>query len=120
MAGFEEASSAILQGAIVLAWNLLCTIVALWLVDRTGRRPLLLVGTLGMAFGLLVLGLLFQLKAAGSTFLLAMFPCIGFHAISLAPLGWLIMAVVLLSCVLVTIITFSHHECHGLHVIFPW
>ncbi|SCV70346.1 BQ2448_1740 [Microbotryum intermedium] len=44
---------------IVAITNFLCTIIALRLIDRLGRRPLLLRTLLGMSVGMLVLGISF-------------------------------------------------------------
>src|SRR5213594_2187468 len=56
-AGFNSASGAILATAGVGVVNVGMTIIAMFLVDRAGRRPLLLVGIAGMIVTLGVLGL---------------------------------------------------------------
>jgi MFS family permease len=56
-AGFASASSAILASVGIGAVNVVFTIVAMYLIDRVGRRPLLLVSLAGMILGLAVLGL---------------------------------------------------------------
>lgn len=91
-AGFELASDAIWQSVIMTVWNLCCTVLSLWLVDRLGRRPLLIGGCLGMVVGQLCLGLAFHYNWGGSFVLAAMFLCVGAYVLSLAPLAWLIMA----------------------------
>lgn len=88
-AGFANASSAIGASIIVNIWNLICTVLAFWLIDRAGRRPLFLLGTAGMATGLFLLGSLFHVRSTGIPVVLVMILCIGFYAISLAPLTWL-------------------------------
>jgi MFS family permease len=58
-AGFENASAAILA-AVGLGVVMLCShIAAIFLVDRVGRRPLLLVGIAGQIVGLTALGAAF-------------------------------------------------------------
>jgi sugar porter (SP) family MFS transporter len=47
-AGFSSLSSD-LQSIVIGATNLLATIVAMTLIDRSGRKPLLLIGSVGMA-----------------------------------------------------------------------
>ena len=58
-AGFESAAVDILATAGLGATMVLMTIVAMQVVDRVGRRPLLLIGLAGMAVSLGVLGLAF-------------------------------------------------------------
>lgn len=76
--------------------NVLLTFVALLLVDRVGRRPLLLVGTGGMAVMLGILGLGFFLPGLsgviGYITLGSMFLYVGFFAISLGPVFWLMIS----------------------------
>lgn len=91
-AGFERASDAILQSIIVNVWNLACTVIAFWLVDRLGRRPLLITGCSGMALGLSLMGVFFHYDVKGFSIVLVMFLCVGSYVISLAPLAWLIMS----------------------------
>lgn len=91
-AGFHSPSAAILQTVIVMAWSFLWTLVAFWLVDRVGRRPLLLVGSLGMGVGMLLMGLFFQLRISGVYVVAIMMLSMAFYVTSLAPLTWLIMA----------------------------
>src|SRR5215831_19272720 len=61
-AGFSSASGAILATAGVGVVNVGMTIIAMFLVDRAGRRPLLLVGIAGMIVTLGVLGLSFRIS----------------------------------------------------------
>ena len=60
-AGMSSTSVAILASVGVGAVNVVLTVVAMQLVDRVGRRPLLLTSLGGMAFALTVLGVAFQL-----------------------------------------------------------
>lgn len=91
-AGFHRAQDALMQTIFLNIWNLLCTLLALWLVDRVGRRPLLLTGTAGMAIGFVVMGMVFHFGLSGGYVLLIMLACVGTYAISLGPLPWLIMS----------------------------
>ena len=68
------------------------TILAVYIVDRVGRRPLLLIGPIGMIVSLGLLGVVFSLgppRAAGllATICLALY--IASFAISLGPIFWL-------------------------------
>jgi len=92
MAGFEHAQGALMQTIILNLWNLACTFIAFWLVDRAGRRPLLLGGTAGMTCGFVLLGTVFYFGMTGWYVLLVMLICVGSYAVSLGPLAWLIMS----------------------------
>ncbi len=97
MAGFKSASAAISATVSVGVINVLMTIVAIWLVDKIGRKPLLYVGLSGMIIGLITLGFSFsnfvtdpgilKLLSAGSLLLY-----IASFAISLGPVCWLIIS----------------------------
>jgi len=91
-AGFVHASDAILQSVMLAAWLVVCTIFAFWLVERMGRRRLLIMGALAMAVGMICISLFFYFKMSGIFLLFMMFISIGAYSISLAPLTWLIMA----------------------------
>ena len=91
-AGFSQASKAILVSLVMGGWNLICTLVAIWLVDRVGRKPLLLVGSAGMAIGLVAMGIFFHFHLTGPIVPLTMMFAVAFYAMSLAPVSWLIMA----------------------------
>ncbi|MGH9529774.1 MAG: sugar porter family MFS transporter [Terriglobales bacterium] len=91
-AGFPKASEAIRITMIVGCWNLLCTLVAIWLVDRAGRRPLLLFGTLGMAVGLIVMGIFFELHITGVLVPCVLMFAVAAYSMSIAPVTWLIMS----------------------------
>jgi SP family arabinose:H+ symporter-like MFS transporter len=91
-AGFPKASEAIRVTMIVGIWNLVCTVVAVWLVDRVGRRPLLLFGTLGMAAGLIVMGVFFQFHVTGKLVPFVLMVAVAAYVMSIAPVAWLIMS----------------------------
>jgi sugar porter (SP) family MFS transporter len=91
-AGYIDPSDAILHNVIMSVWYVICTVVALATVDRIGRKPLLLIGTAGMAIGMVILGALFYWRTTGFYVVLTMFLVMGAYLISLAPLAWLIMS----------------------------
>jgi len=91
-AGFKSASDAIFQTVLLNVWDVFCTILAMWLVERLGRRPLLLIGITGMGCSLTLVGFFFARHATGEIVVAVMMLCIGFYIISLAPLAWLIMS----------------------------
>lgn len=72
-------------------WMIACTALAFWLVDRLGRRPLLLTGCCGMAGGLAALAIFMDLGWKIPA-VIAVFIAVGSFVSTLAPLAWLIMA----------------------------
>lgn len=93
-AGFQAAQTALFATILVGTVNVLITIISLWLIDRIGRRPLLVGGLIGMAAALIVLGVsfLWQTEAAGYTAVVAMLCFVAFFAVSLGPVAWLIIS----------------------------
>jgi len=95
-AGISSASSAILATAGVGVVNVAMTLVAIWLIDKVGRRALLLSGLLGMAVCLVLLGLAFALESSSSALgwltLLSLAAYVGFFAIGLGPVFWLLIS----------------------------
>lgn len=57
--------SSLLQTIIVGAVNLAFTVVAILTVDKYGRKPLMIIGSLGMAVSMILLGFTFFLGQAG-------------------------------------------------------
>jgi SP family arabinose:H+ symporter-like MFS transporter len=72
--------------------NLLFTGVAIGLVDKAGRRPLLLVGTAVQVISLGLVGWLFQRHVGGTPLLIAIMAFIAAFAMALGPIGWLFCA----------------------------
>jgi sugar porter (SP) family MFS transporter len=95
-AGFSSASVAILASVGVGIVNVVFTLVAMQLIDRVGRRPLLLVSLAGMALSLIVLGLAFSLpQLSGSKGWIAvasLMAYVGSFAVGLGPVFWLILS----------------------------
>jgi MFS transporter, SP family, xylose:H+ symportor len=72
--------------------NVLFTFVALFTVDRFGRRLLLLTGALGLSVIYAVLGLLYHVHIRGTPMLLLVLAAIACYAMSLAPVTWVVIA----------------------------
>jgi MFS transporter, SP family, galactose:H+ symporter len=96
IAGLKSNSVAILATAGVGVVNVLMTVVALWLLDRAGRRALLLWGIVGMVICLGVLGFAFvspnltQVLAPVAVVSVMMY--VACFAISLGPVFWLMIS----------------------------
>jgi SP family galactose:H+ symporter-like MFS transporter len=92
MSGFPSDKAAILAAAIIGIANVLVTIVSIMLVDRLGRRFLLLLGTLGMAVALTLVGIAFHTKSASSVVFYEVIGYIVFFGIGLGPVVWLLIS----------------------------
>src|SRR5207244_7206229 len=93
-AGFASASGAILATAGVGVVNFGMTIVAMLLVDRAGRRPLLLVGIAGMIVTLAVLAMSFRIHSSSLAWIavICLMGYVASFAISLGPIFWLLIS----------------------------
>ena len=91
-AGFKSASGAILATSVVGVVNVLGTVVAILLLDRVGRRPLLLIGSVGMAVALAAMGIIFLIGPTkiGVLILIALLVYIVSFAIGMGPVFWLL------------------------------
>jgi SP family arabinose:H+ symporter-like MFS transporter len=87
------ADSAFLQTVLIGVINTLFTFVALWLIDRAGRKTLLLWGVSGMIICLLGTGLCFHYNLTqGPWLLLFILGYIACFASSLGPIPWVLMS----------------------------
>jgi SP family galactose:H+ symporter-like MFS transporter len=95
-AGISSASSAILATAGVGVVNVAMTVVAIRLIDKVGRRALLMSGLIGMAVCLVLLGLGFALESSSASLgwltALSLAAYVGFFAIGLGPVFWLLIS----------------------------
>ncbi len=90
-------NAALLANVVNGAVNVGMTVVAIWLLDKAGRRPLLLSGTAGMAVGMAIVGCSF---IGGSTLhgglaivaIAGLLIYTGSFAIGLGPVFWLLIA----------------------------
>jgi MFS transporter, SP family, arabinose:H+ symporter len=81
------------QAVLVGLVNLGMTFVAIWLVDRIGRKPLLIAGTTGMAISLFVISWAFgQPEMNASLVLMAIIGFVASFAVSLGPVMWVLLS----------------------------
>ncbi|KAI1320553.1 myo-inositol transporter [Mortierella claussenii] len=66
MAGFPNSKSATLFSLLIAGTNMVMTMIAIKIIDRVGRRKILLITMIGMITGLIVLGIAF-IKIVGFT-----------------------------------------------------
>ena len=94
--GFTEGGAIAATALGVGVVNVGFTILAVRIIDRAGRRPLLIIGLIGMVVSLVLLGVVFSLgSTSGAAGLLATI-CLGLYiasfAISLGPVFWLMIS----------------------------
>ena len=80
------------QQILLAAVNFLFTFIAMYLVDRLGRKPLIMIGAFGMLAGFLMLGLTLKTGNVGILSLLGVLIFIGSFAMSMGPIVWVILA----------------------------
>jgi SP family galactose:H+ symporter-like MFS transporter len=95
-AGFKTAGFSILATVGVGLVNVAFTLLAIRLIDRVGRRPLLLGGVAGQIVGLVILGLAFQLhqlaRFIGYIAVASLAIYVASFAIGLGPVFWLMIS----------------------------
>jgi sugar porter (SP) family MFS transporter len=97
LAGIGSDKNAIFATLLVAVTNVLATVIALVLVDRVGRKPLLYAGLGGMTVALLVLSLSFHKQAAlGHSMGVIATACLMFfitcYAFSIGPIAWILVS----------------------------
>ena len=85
-------NAALLQTVIVGAVNLSFTVIAIWTVDRLGRRPLMMIGSAGMGISLAALGLAAYLGRTELWILVFILSYIACFALSVGPVTWVILS----------------------------
>ena len=84
--------AALLQQIVVGAVNLSFTTLAIFTVDKFGRRPLMIIGALLMAVSMLILGSTFYAHAVGIGSLICMLVYTAGFAMSWGPVCWVLLA----------------------------
>ena len=83
---------ALLQTIVVGSVNLFFTVIAIWTVDRIGRKPLMVIGAAGMGLSLAAIGLAATFKMVNAWLLIFMLGYIACFAISVGPVTWVILS----------------------------
>ena len=68
------------------------TFVAIYTVDRFGRRPLMLLGSAGLAVSYLVLGTSYRFGLRGWPVLVSVIAAVACYSFSLAPITWVVLS----------------------------
>jgi len=86
-------NAALIQTIAIGFINFAFTILSIWLIDRVGRKQLLMYGSAGMAISLFVISIAFNMEETNSVVLLIfLLMYVASFAISLGPVVWVIMS----------------------------
>ena len=88
----SSTDASLLQTIIVGVVNLLFTILAIFTVDKFGRKPLMIIGSLGMAISMIALGLSFYFNSVGIGALIFMLIYTAAFAMSWGPVCWVLLS----------------------------
>ncbi|HBV77012.1 MAG TPA: D-xylose transporter XylE [Vibrio sp.] len=83
---------ALLQTVLIGAVNLTFTVIAIYSVDKFGRKPLMMAGAAAMAVSMLAIGTAAYLDAIGGYLLFFMLLYIAAFALSLGPVTWVLLS----------------------------
>ena len=88
----NSVDSSMIQTIIVGIVNLVFTVLAIFTVDRFGRKPLMIIGGLGMAVSMTALGFSFYFGNLGIAALIFMLTYIASFAMSWGPVTWVLLS----------------------------
>lgn len=115
------------QTALITLVNVVSTVIALLLIDRVGRRPLLIFGTAGIAACLFAAAWGFHASENGSESSLVLLGLLGFvacFALSLGPVMWVLLSEIFPNRVRALAISFvglvNSTVCFFSQLVFPW
>ena len=91
LAGLDS-SSALLSTAGIGIVNLTCTLLGIWLIDRAGRKSLMLIGSIGYIVSLSAVTWAFGTGASGMVVVLFVFLFIASHAVGQGAVIWVFIA----------------------------
>jgi MFS transporter, SP family, xylose:H+ symportor len=88
----SSTDSSLVQTIIVGIVNLVFTVVAIFTVDRFGRKPLMIIGGVGMAISMIALGFSFYFGKVGLVALIFMLTYTAAFAMSWGPVTWVLLS----------------------------
>jgi sugar porter (SP) family MFS transporter len=87
-----DASSALLSSAGIGLVNLFATLLGMYLIDRAGRRSLMLIGSIGYIVSLATVAWAFHVDAGGLVVVFFIFTFIASHAVGQGAVIWVFIA----------------------------
>jgi len=82
----------LLETVLIGLVNLIFTIIAMWQVDKLGRRPLILFGSICLSVIYIVLATLLKIKVSPGIISIFVLLAIATYAVSLAPVTWILIS----------------------------
>lgn len=121
----RAADTAIYQTVIVGIVNVSFTLVAIWVVDRVGRKPLLLAASAGMGASLAALGLAFRFQRfEGPLVLFLVLAYVASFAVAMGPVVWVVLSEIFPTRVRGTAMSIATVclwiACYAVSQTFPW
>ena len=123
-AGYKSENTAFLAAVIVGITNCLATVISLWIIDKLGRKPLLLIGTAGMGISFALAGIAFHARIGGLWILFPILSYVLFFAIGLGPVVWVLLSEIFPTKIrgramsIATMILWI--SCFAVSQTFPW
>ncbi|GFE78804.1 MFS transporter [Steroidobacter agaridevorans] len=113
------------QAVMVGVVNVAMTFVAIWLIDKLGRKPLLIVGIAGMALSLFAISWAFSQESYNARLvLIAIIGFVASFAISLGPVMWVLLSEIFPNeqrAAAISVAGFSNALVSAtVTMIFPW
>lgn len=84
--------ASMLQTVVMGVVNILFTLVAIFTVDKFGRKPLLIIGSVGMCLGMVTLGVLSFMDAIGMAALICIIVYSASFMMSWGPICWVLIS----------------------------
>ena len=88
----QSTDSAMFQSILIGIINVIFTVIAIYTVDRIGRKPLLLAGSALMSIFLFMLAFCFFTNQMGAASLIAVFGFVAVFAFSWGPVTWVLLS----------------------------
>ena len=80
------------QQLLLAGVNVVCTIIAMWQVDKWGRRPLIFLGCIGMFLGFSMCAITLMIDQVSIISLIGILMFVGSFALSMGPVVWVVLA----------------------------